>query len=293
MIPIHHVLSVPLIPPDAMAAMKLRGALDEICARDESFSVDSGPVNEVILHGVGELALEQLVDRLKRGLGLVFTCGAPEVAYRETVTRIIEWDYTHKQRAPGQYAKVKLRFARGEPGSGVVFVDSSRDTVPAAFAPAIEAAILRSARNGPVAGFPLTELICTLIDGDYHEVDSTAATFEIAATACFREGIPKARPVVLEPMMRVVVLTPQDYMGDVVGDLNARRSRVTGMDAQESMQAITAETPVSNLFGYASTLKSMTHGRASCTMSFSHYEQAPHGRSGGDDPFAPAAALRG
>ncbi len=296
MIARHHVISVSLIPPDAVAATKLRVALDEICARSDAFSVEIGPVNEIILHADSELRMEQIVDYSKRGLGLDFTVGAPQVAYREAITRPIEWEYTHKwqTRGTGQFAKVKVRFAPGEPGGGFHFDSKARDdAVPPIFISAVLKGLKEAAQHGPVAGLPVTDLTCTLIDGDHHDTDSTREVFETAARACLREALPKAGPTIQEPMMAVVVLTPEDYLGDVVGDLNSRRGLVNGLQSVGLLQAVSALVPIANIFGYVSTLRSMTRGRAEYAMVFSHYERVPNGPPPGDDPFAPAAALRG
>jgi elongation factor G len=294
MIAAHHVISVPLIAPDADAAIKLRAALKEMRGFNKTFSVEIGPLNEVILHADSELRLEQIVDYSKRGLGLDFTAGAPQVAYREAITQPVEWDYTHKRLTPPQYAKLKIRFAPGEPGSGFRFDSKAGDdAVPPVFISAVLKGLQEAARRGPADIAPVTDLACTLLGGDYHEVDSTRDTFEIAARACLREALPKARPVILEPMMAVVVVTPQDYMGDVIGDLNSRRGMVTGMQRVGELEAISALVPFANLFGYFSGFQIMTQGRAEYAMAFSHYQQVPHGPPPGDGPFAPAAALRG
>lgn len=292
---ITRVMSVPLMPPDAIGAMKLRAAIDELCAQDPTLGVATGPVNEIVLQGMGELHLEIAVDQLRRGRGLDFQIGAPQVHYRESITKTIEWGYTHKRQtgAGGEYAKVKIRFEPGEPGSGFVFKNAVRDgAVPEAFAPAVEKGLVAAKETGVAAGFPVADLRCTLVDGGYHNVDSTERTFDIAARSCFREAMPKAGPRILEPIMKVEVVTPQDYMGDVIGDLNLRRGQVTGMEPRGDMQEITAFVPLPNMFGYVNTLRSMTHGSAQFTMVFDHYEAVPPNRPDDDGPFAPAVALR-
>ena len=280
--------------PDAEAAVKLRTELAETCARNESVAAEPGPLNETILHGRGELELDKMIDYLKRGLGHAFEAGAPEVAYREAITRTIEWDYTYKRQTGGRgyYAKVKIRFAPGEPGSGFLFDVAAGTAVPESFVPAVRDGLKEASRQGPVAGLPLLDLHCTLVDGGYHEVDSTRETFEIAARACLREGLPRAGPRLLEPVMVAVVLTPTRFIGDVVGDLNSRRAQVIGMESHGTAQIITATVPVANMFGYAPTLRSMTRGQAQCVMMFSHYEAVPLRRGPGDDDFSPAMALR-
>lgn len=292
---ITHVLSVPLLPADGMATLKLRAALDEMCAEDPTLGVTIGPVNEILLQGVSELHLEIAVDILKRGKGLVLQVGAPEVHYRECITKTIEWDYTHKRqtRGTGEYAKVKIRFEPGEPDSGFEFKNAMRGgAVPEAFIPAVEKGLRTAKKTGVIAGFPVIDVKCTLIDGGYHDVDSTERTFDIAARACFREALPKAGPRLLEPMMEVGVVTPQKYLGDVIGDLNSRHGQVAGMDEIDGRQVIIAFVPVANLLGYIHTLKHMTRGRATCTMAFSHYEQVPPARGPDDDTFPPAIGMR-
>lgn len=290
-----HVISVPLVPADAIAAMSLRAAIDEMCAADATLGVAVGPVNEIVLQGQSELQLEIAVDLLKRGKALDFKIGAPQIHFRESITKRIEWDYTHKKqtRGTGQYAQVKIRFEPGEPGSGFQFANKAGDAVPAAFVPGVEKGLTNAKETGVIAGFPVIDLKCTLIDGAYHDVDSSVMTFEIAARACFREALPKAGPRLLEPMMRIAVLTPREYMGDVIGDLISRRGHVDGMDGRDGMQEITALAPFSNLLGYVNALMSMTRGGATHTMAFAHYEQMPPSPPGPDDDnFPPAVGMR-
>ncbi len=290
----HLPLSVPLVSPDAEAAVKLRAELAEICARTESLAVEPGPLNETVLHGRGELELDMMIDHLKRDLGHDFQVGAPQVAYREAITKTIEWGYTHKNQTGGigHYAKVKIRFAPGEPGSGFRFDAAAGNAVPVEFISAVAEGLKAAANQGSAAGFPLLDLLCTLVDGGYHDVDSTRETFEIAARACLREALPKAGPRLLEPVMVAVVLTPERFIGDVIGDLNSRRGQVRGMDSHGTAQVITATVPLANMFGYAITLRSMTRGQAQYMMTFSHYEAMPLRPGPGDDGFRPAMALR-
>jgi elongation factor G len=288
-----HVMSVPLVPADAMAALKLRAAIDEMCAADPTLGMEVGPINEIALQGVSELHLEIAVNTLKRVKGLELEVGAPDVHYRECITRTIEWSYTYKRQTDGtsEYAKVKIRFEPGEPGSGFVFESAMRGgAVPEAFVPPVEKGLRAATETGVVAGMPVIDLRCTLVDGGYHDVDSTERTFEIAAGACLREALPKAGPRLLEPMMRVEVVTPQDYLGDVVGDLNLRRGQVIGMDPRGDMHVITAFVALANMFGYVNTLMSMTRGSAQYTMTFERYEQVPPGPD--DDNFPPAIGMR-
>ena len=290
-----YVISVPLMPADAMGALTLRAAIDEMCAEDATLGVTVGPANEIILWGQSELQLDSAVDILKRGKGLRCTVGAPQVQYCETITRPLVWDYTHKRQTggKGEYAKVRVRFQPGEPGSGFVFENAVRGgAIPDAFIPAVERGLTTAKETGSIAGFPLIDVRCILLDGGYHDVDSSERIFEIAARACFREAMPKAGPRLMEPMMKVEVATPEDHMGDVIGDLNRRRGQVTGMDAQDGLQVITAFVPLAKLFGYPSTLRYMTQGGARFTMAFSHYEQVPPALGPDDDNFPPAIGMR-
>jgi len=229
---------------------------------------------------MGELHLDIIVDRMRREFKVDANVGAPQVAYRETITRSIEHDYTHKKQTGGhgQYAKIKVRFEPLPPGSGIVFENEVKGgSVPREFVPAVEKGIVSAAESGILAGFPVIDFQALLIDGDSHDVDSSTMAFEIAARACFREGMVRAGPKLLEPVMRVEVVTPEDYMGDVIGDLNSRRGSITGMDSRGNARVIDAIVPLANMFGYVNNLRSMSQGRAQFTMHFDHYEQVPQG----------------
>ena len=273
------VIEVAVEPKSKADQEKMGVALNRLAQEDPSFRVSSDQESgQTIIKGMGELHLEIIVDRMRREFKVEANVGAPQVAYRELITKKIEWDYTHKKQTggSGQYAKVKIRFEPGAPGSGFVFEnDVVGGTVPREFIPGVEKGLTNAKETGVIAGFPVIDLKCTLIDGDYHDVDSNVMTFDIAARACFREAMPKAAPRLLEPMMKVEVVTPQDYMGDVIGDLNSRRGQVQGMDSRGNAQVISAMVPLANMFGYVSTLRSMTQGRAQYTMHFDHYEQVP------------------
>ena len=289
-----YLISVSLIPRDAQAAVALRAALDVLCAADPALGVEQGADNDFILKGQSEPQLEAAVDRAKRAFKVEFDAGQPQVAYRETITKTIEKDYIHKRQTGGSgyYAHVKIRFEPGAAGSGFLFENAiSNGAVPDQFIPGVEHGLADAGKAGMVAGLPVIDVKCILIDGDYHDVDSSVATFRIAARACFREAMPKAGPRILEPMMKVVVVTPTEFIGDVIGDLSSRRGGVQGMDTRGSAQVITAMVPLANLFGYGSTLMSMTQYRAQYTMQFDHYEPLPPA-GGGDDNFPGAAALR-
>ncbi|HJT12684.1 MAG TPA: elongation factor G [Dongiaceae bacterium] len=273
------VIEVAVEPKSKADQEKMGVALNRLAQEDPSFRVTSDPESgQTIIKGMGELHLDIIVDRMKREFKVEANVGAPQVAYRESITKKIEWDYTHKKQTggSGQYAKVKIRFEPGAPGSGFVFEnDVVGGAVPKEYVPGVEKGLTNAKETGVIAGFPVIDLKCTLIDGGYHDVDSNVMTFDIAARACFREAMPKAGPRLLEPMMKVEVVTPQDYMGDVIGDLNSRRGQVQGMDSRGNAQVITAMVPLANMFGYVSTLRSMTQGRAQYTMHFDHYEQVP------------------
>ncbi len=273
------VIEVAVEPKSKADQEKMGVALNRLAQEDPSFRVSSDQESgQTIIKGMGELHLDIIVDRMRREFKVEANVGAPQVAYRESITKKVEWDYVHKKQTggSGQYAKVKIRFEPGEPGSGFVFEnDVVGGSVPKEYVPGVEKGLESAKEQGVIAGFPVIDLKCTLIDGGYHDVDSNVMTFEIAARACFREAIPKAGPRLLEPMMKVEVVTPQDYMGDVIGDLNSRRGQVQGMDARGNAQVISAMVPLANMFGYVSTLRSMTQGRAQYSMTFDHYEQVP------------------
>jgi elongation factor G len=231
-----------------------------------------------VIKGMGELHLEIIVDRMKREFKVDANVGAPQVAYRETITRVAEIDYTHKKQTggSGQFARVKLRFEPLPPGSGFEFEnDVVGGSVPKEFIPSVEKGLRAAKETGVLVGFPMIDFKATLYDGAYHDVDSSAMAFEIATRAAFREGIPKAAPRLLEPMMRVEVVTPEDYLGDIIGDLNSRRGSIGGMDSRGNARIVTAMVPLANMFGYVNNLRSMSQGRAQFSMFFDHYEQVP------------------
>jgi elongation factor G len=227
---------------------------------------------------MGELHLDIIVDRMRREFKVEANVGAPQVAYRETITRRGEIDYTHKKQTggSGQFARIKLVFEPQEPGEGFVFDNAiTGGSVPREFIPGVEKGLKSAMETGVLAGFPMIDFKATLIDGASHDVDSSVLAFEIASRAAFREGIPKSGPVLLEPMMRVEVVTPEEYMGDIIGDLNSRRGAVQGMDSRGNAQVINAMVPLANMFGYVNNLRSMSQGRAQYTMTFDHYERVP------------------
>jgi elongation factor G len=268
------------IEPKTKADQEKMGmALQRLVQEDPSFRVQTDPDSgQTIMKGMGELHLEIKVDILKRTYKVDANIGAPQVAYRETLSKPVTIDYTHKKQTggAGQYARVKIEFKPLPPGSGFVFENEVvGGAVPKEFIPAVEKGIKAQKESGLMAGFPVIDFQASLIDGDYHDVDSNALTFDIAARAAFRELAEKRAVKLLEPIMKVEVVTPDDFLGGVIGDLNARRGQVQGTDSRGNAQVITATVPLANMFGYISTLRSMSQGRAQYTMQFDHYEQVP------------------
>jgi len=273
------VIEIAVEPKTKSDQEKMGQALARLATEDPSFRVsvdhESG---QTVIKGMGELHLEIIVDRMRREFKVDANVGAPQVAYRETISRTAEIDYTHKKQTggSGQFARVKLRFEPLPPGSGFEFEnDVVGGSVPKEYVPGVEKGIRSSMDTGVIAGFPVIDFKAVLYDGAYHDVDSSVLAFEIASRAAFKEGIQKAGPRLLEPVMRVEVVTPEDYMGDVIGDLNSRRGQVTGMDTRGNARVVSAMVPLANMFGYVNTLRSMSQGRAQYTMHFDHYEQVP------------------
>jgi elongation factor G len=273
------VIEVAVEPKTKADQEKMGVALHRLAQEDPSFRVsidhESG---QTVIKGMGELHLEILVDRMKREFKVEANVGAPQVAYRETISKAIDYDYTHKKQSggSGQFARVKIRFEPLPPGSGYQFEnDVVGGTVPKEYIPGVIKGLMSAKDNGVLICFPMIDFKATLYDGAYHDVDSSALAFEIAARACFREAVQKAGPVLLEPIMRVEVVTPEDYMGDVIGDLNSRRGQITGMDQRGNARVVDGTVPLANMFGYVNTLRSMSQGRAQFTMHFDHYAQVP------------------
>jgi len=273
------VIMIAVEPKSKADQEKMGVALHRLAAEDPSLRVAVDPESgQTIIKGMGELHLDIIVDRMRREFKVEANIGAPQVAYRETITKTGEIDYTHKKQSggSGQYARVIIRFEPGEPGSGFLFEDDiTGGSVPKEFIPGVEKGMTGQKETGVIAGFPCIDFKATLYDGAYHDVDSSALAFEIAARAAFREGIPKCKPVLLEPVMKVEVVTPEDYMGDVIGDLNSRRGQISSMDSRGNARVITGMVPLANMFGYINTLRSMSQGRAQYSMEFDHYAQVP------------------
>ncbi|GAW86591.1 elongation factor G [Bathymodiolus platifrons methanotrophic gill symbiont] len=273
------VISIAVSPKDKAGSEKMGIAIGKMVAEDPSFRVetdeDSG---ETILRGMGELHLDIKVDILKRTHGIDVEVGKPQVAYRETITKTIEDSYTHKKQSggSGQFGKIDYRIEPGEPGSGFVFESKvTGGNVPREFWPAVDKGFKSMVDTGVLAGFPCLDFKVTLLDGGFHAVDSSAVAFEIAARSAYRQSIPKAGPQLIEPIMKVDVFTPEDHVGDVIGDLNRRRGMIQGQEAGVTGVRIKGEVPLSEMFGYIGDLRTMTSGRGQFSMEFSHYLPCP------------------
>ena len=273
------VIEVAVEPKTKADQERMGEALARLAKEDPSFRVSSdNESGQTIMKGMGELHLEILVDRMKREFKVDANVGAPQVAYRETITKPAEIDYTHKKQSggSGQFARIKIQFEPGEKGSGFVFESKIvGGAVPKEFIPGVEKGFMSAKDNGVMAGYPTIDFKATLVDGSYHDVDSSVLAFEIAARAAFREGLPKCGPNILEPIMKVEVVTPEDYMGDVIGDLNSRRGQVSGMDSRGNARVVDAFVPLASMFGSVNNLRSMSQGRAQYSMQFDHYAPVP------------------
>jgi len=272
------VIDIAVEPKTKADQEKMSIALQRLAAEDPSFRMKvDHETGQTIISGMGELHLEIIVDRMKREFKVDANVGAPQVAYRETITANHEIDYTHKKQSggSGQFARIKLVF---EPNPGKGFEFESKivgGAVPKEYIPGVSKGLESAKTTGVIAGFPMIDFKATLIDGAFHDVDSSVLAFEIAARAAYREGMKLAKPVLLEPMMKVEVVTPEEYMGDIIGDLNSRRGQVNSMDQRGIARVVTAQVPLANMFGYVNTLRSMSQGRAQFTMTFENYAQVP------------------
>ncbi|PRD40570.1 elongation factor G [Phyllobacterium phragmitis] len=272
------VIEIAIEPKTKADQEKMGIALNRLAAEDPSFRVKSDEESgQTIIAGMGELHLDILVDRMRREFKVEANIGQPQVAYRESITRAAEIDYTHKKQSggSGQFARVKIIF---EPHEGDDFIFESKivgGSIPKEYIPGVQKGIESVMGAGPLAGFPMLGVKATLIDGAYHDVDSSVLAFEIASRAAFREGAQKAGAQLLEPIMKVEVVTPEDYVGDVIGDLNSRRGQISGTEARGIATVVNANVPLANMFGYVNTLRSMSQGRAQYTMQFDHYEPVP------------------
>jgi elongation factor G len=273
------VIEIAIEPKSKADQEKLGVALAKLANEDPSFRVSTDQESgQTILKGMGELHLDIKVDILKRTYKVEANIGAPQVAYREKITRSVTKDYTHKKQTggTGQYARVKFIVEPNEIGKGYEF-DSKivGGNVPKEYIPGVEKGLASVLGSGVLAGFPVVDLKVTLIDGAYHEVDSSALAFEIASRAALREALQEGKSVLLEPIMKVEVVTPEDYTGSVIGDLNSRRGQIQGQDMRGNANVVNAMVPLANMFGYVGVLRSMSQGRATFTMQFDHYEQVP------------------
>jgi elongation factor G len=273
------VIEIAIEPKSKADQEKLGVALAKLAAEDPSFRVSTDQESgQTILKGMGELHLDIKIDILRRTYKVDATIGPPQVAYRETLGRRAEIDYTHKKQTggTGQFARVKLVFEPGEPGSGFQFESKIvGGAVPKDFIPGVEKGLESAKENGLLAGFPVIDFKATLVDGAFHDVDSSVLAFEIASRAAFKELREKGSPKLLEPIMKVEVVTPDEYMGDVIGDLNSRRGQIQGTETRGNAQVVSAMVPLANMFGYVSNLRGMSQGRAQFTMQYDHYEAVP------------------
>jgi len=273
------VIQIAIEPKTKGDQEKMGQALYRLAAEDPSFRVKTDEESgQTIIAGMGELHLDIIVDRMRREFKVEATVGAPQVAYRETITRRVEEDYTHKKQTggTGQFARVKIIFEPNPDGDDYVFESKIvGGAVPKEYIPGVEKGIGSVMSSGPVAGFPMLGVKATLIDGAFHDVDSSVLAFEIASRACFKEAAKKAGAQLLEPIMKVEVVTPEDYVGSVIGDLNARRGQIQGQESRGVAVVVNAMVPLANMFKYVDNLRSMSQGRAQYTMQFDHYEPVP------------------
>ncbi|MCI6339417.1 MAG: elongation factor G [Campylobacter sp.] len=273
------VISVAVEPKTKADQEKMGLALQKLAQEDPSFRVSTDEESgQTIISGMGELHLEIIVDRMLREFKVEAEVGQPQVAYRETIKSAVEQEYKYAKQSGGrgQYGHVFLRIEPVEAGSGFTFVnDIKGGVVPKEYIPAVEKGCQEALQNGILAGYPVEDVKITLFDGSYHEVDSSEMAFKLAASMGFKEGAKKANPAILEPMMKVEVETPEEYMGDVIGDLNKRRGQVNSMDERSGNKIVTAFCPLSQMFGYSTDLRSQTQGRATYSMEFDHYEEVP------------------
>ena len=273
------VIEIAVEPKSKADQEKMSVGLQRLAAEDPSFRVETDfESGQTIMKGMGELHLDILIDRLKREFKVEANIGQPMVAYREKIGRAAEIDYTHKKQSggTGQFARIKLQFEPLEAGSGFVFENTVvGGSVPKEYIPGVEKGLNMAKENGLLAGYPVTDFKAVLVDGAYHDVDSSVLAFEIAARGAFRELKGKGDPRLMEPIMKVEVVTPEDYMGDVIGDLNSRRGQIQGSEPRGNAVAINAFVPLVNMFGYVSNLRGMSQGRAQFTMIFDHYDEVP------------------
>jgi elongation factor G len=273
------VISIAIEPKTKSDQEKLGISLNKISLEDPTFKVKfDDETGQTIISGMGELHLEIIVDRLRREFNVDANVGKPQVAYRETITKNsdVESKFIRQTGGRGQYGHVKIKMEPGEEGSGVTFIDEVKGgTIPKEYIPAVEKGIKEASETGVVAGYPVIDVVVKLYDGSFHEVDSSEIAFKIAGSMAFKDAVLRAKPIILEPQMKVEVVVPEDFMGSVMGNLSSRRGKIMGTELRGGMQAIKSEVPLSEMFGYATELRSMTEGRGSFTMEFSHYSPLP------------------
>ena len=273
------VIELSVEPKTKADQEKMGIALNRLSAEDPSFRVSTDHESgQTIIKGMGELHLDIIVDRMRREFKVEANVGAPQVAYREYLAKPVDIDYTHKKQSggSGQFARIKFKVTPGERGSGIVFNDNIKGgNVPKEYIPSVEKGMRETAESGSLIGFPIIDFGIELYDGAYHDVDSSALAFEIAGRAGMREAAQKAGIKLLEPIMKVEVVSPEDYLGDVIGDMNSRRGQIQGTDSRGNAQVVEALVPLANMFGYVNQLRSFTQGRANYSMFFSHYDEVP------------------
>jgi elongation factor G len=273
------VISIAIEPKSKADQERLGISLQKLATEDPSFRVRTDEeTGQTIISGMGELHLEIIVDRLLREFNVGANVGKPQVAYKETIRKSVEQQgrFVRQTGGRGQYGDVWIKLDPQQPGAGFEFVDGIKGgSIPREYIPAVEKGIREATENGALAGYPVVDVKVTLFDGSYHDVDSSEIAFKIAGSMAFKEATRKANPVLLEPIMAVEVVVPEEFMGDVIGDISSRRGKVLGMNSRPAAQAVDARVPLAEMFGYATDLRSMTQGRATYTMQFSHYEPVP------------------
>ena len=273
------VISVAVEPKTKADQEKMSIALQKLAEEDPSFRVHTDEESgQTIISGMGELHLEIIVDRMMREFKVEAEVGQPQVAYRETIKTPVEQEYKYAKQSGGrgQYGHVFLKIEPVEPGSGYEFIDAIKGgVVPREYIPAVDKGVQEAMQNGILAGYPVEDVKVTLYDGSYHDVDSSEMAFKLAGSMCFKEGAKKANPVILEPVMKVEVEVPEEYMGDVIGDLNRRRGQINSMEDRHGNKIVNAFVPLAEMFGYSTDLRSATQGRGTYAMEFDHYEEVP------------------
>ncbi|NCS89113.1 MAG: elongation factor G, partial [Ignavibacteria bacterium] len=273
------VIQIAIEPKTKADQDKLSEALVKLSDEDPTFRIKvDDETGQTLISGMGELHLEILVDRMKREFKVEANVGKPQVAYRESITQTVnaEGKFVKQSGGRGKYGHVWIELGPNEPGKGFEFTNGIvGGVVPKEYIPAVSAGIVEAMRNGVIAGFPVVDIKAKIYDGSYHDVDSDELSFKVAGSMAFKEGARKAKPILLEPLMAVEVVTPEEYLGDVMGDINSRRGKIEGFSARKDAQVIKAHVPLSEMFGYATILRSMTQGRAIYTMQFSHYQEVP------------------